>query len=393
MPPKAAAPVSDEQPAQAQTQTQKQKQKDKDPVIQEYDVYLTTDLEQQIYLLQYPNRERDHTFKAHVYPSAMRIKPQAGYMEMDLPIHFTNFDKARGVRWGEALRQVKEEGNTGGLGIAGGFGGPAGRVAGVKAKKPPKLETHPAADGADMDMDDDEEVPAEDKEINKLLENFEQSAEEGRVLNKQTLGGQILKDVQGQPMYMLGAFKGKELHLTRLAGLVQMRPQFHHIDALKRVEATARRRAEAASLPPPSTEPRAVFESLKPASEQDESSNTNTLATTLNKSREERWVDLEYHHEETGEAYDEYYQTLLPDDATGQEQLISDMDNSQYLDAISAERVDPSGRSKKKPMTRHEQQMVDAEEDDPDQPSVEVQASTGTRAATTTASRKGKAKA
>lgn len=394
MPSRTTEPIAPEEDAQ-QPLTKAQKREKKDPVIQEYDVYLTKELQQQIYLLQYPNRDHDHTFKDHVYPSAMRIKPQAGFMEMDLPIHFNNFDKTRAIKWGEALRQVKEEGNSGGLGMAGGFGGPPGRMSGVKAKKPPKPDPEQTADGTEMEIDGDAYAPPEDKEITDLLENFDQSVEQGRVLDKQTLGGQILQHSEGQPLYMLGAFKGQELHLTRLAGLVQMRPQFHHVDALKRVEASARRRAEAAALPPHNTEPRSVIESLKPSGEQDEASGPNTLASFLNKAREERWVDLDYHHEDTVEAYEEYYQTLLPDGAPStHEQLISNMDNEQYLDAISAARVDPSGRSKKKPMTRQQMKQVDAEEDDPDQPAgVDQQGATDTGAPSTQSARKGKGRA
>lgn len=189
----------------------KEKDKNKDAVIQEYDVYLTPELQQQLYLLQYPNRARDHTFVRYAYPENMRIKPESGFLELDLPVHFTNFDKARGVEWGEALHRVKEEGG-GGLGIAGGFGGNSGRAGGLRTRKA-KVETAGAGAGGFVNGDAAADVGAEDEEVAKLVDNFEDSVERGRVLNKQTLGGQILKHQEGQPVYMLGAFRGRKLSI------------------------------------------------------------------------------------------------------------------------------------------------------------------------------------
>lgn len=198
----------------------KEKEKNKDPVIQEYDVYLTTPLLQQLYLLQYPNRARDHTFVRHAYPESMRMKPTSGFMEMDLPVHFTNFDKLRGLKWGEALQELKEEGSAG-LGIAGGFGGPSGRMTGLRARKPKSEAATTTIEGANAatDIGGDVEGLEDESELIQSLENFDESVKRGRVLNKQTLGGQILKYEEGQPIYMLGAFresKSGAVHMIRL---------------------------------------------------------------------------------------------------------------------------------------------------------------------------------
>lgn len=42
------------------------------------------------------------------------------------------------------------------------------------------------------------------------------------------------------------------------------------------------------------------------------------------------------------------------------------MTNEQYLDAISAPRVDPSGRRKKKPLTKKQMAAIELAEDDVD---------------------------
>lgn len=40
------------------------------------------------------------------------------------------------------------------------------------------------------------------------------------------------------------------------------------------------------------------------------------------------------------------------------------MSNESYLDAISAPRVDPSGRKKKRPLTKRQMERIEAAEDD-----------------------------
>lgn len=44
------------------------------------------------------------------------------------------------------------------------------------------------------------------------------------------------------------------------------------------------------------------------------------------------------------------------------------MTNEEYLDAISAPRHDPSGRSKKKPLTRKQMRVIEQDEGSDDEP-------------------------
>ena len=46
----------------------------------------------------------------------------------------------------------------------------------------------------------------------------------------------------------------------------------------------------------------------------------------------------------------------------------SSMTNEEYLDAISAPRHDPSGRSKKKPLTKRQMQVIEESEGSDDEP-------------------------
>lgn len=50
------------------------------------------------------------------------------------------------------------------------------------------------------------------------------------------------------------------------------------------------------------------------------------------------------------------------------------MRNEEYLDAISAPRIDPSGRKKKKPLTKKQMNAIEFAEDDVDiQPEAEAE--------------------
>ncbi len=159
-----------------------------DPVIAEYDVYMTPELQEQIYLLQYPNRLRDNTYD-HVShtATAVRIKPKSGFMEIDLETNVhTGFDKKKGVIWGEAVRQTKESG-TDSFGIASGFG------KGARAEHfgPDATSTRSESDATQ-----------------RLLRNFDRANDGGHVLNKQVIGGPIARTGKGRNILMLGAFHG-----------------------------------------------------------------------------------------------------------------------------------------------------------------------------------------
>lgn len=168
---------------------------EEDPVVAEYDVFITPEMAEQVYLLQYPNRDRGLPYNdgTRMKPLEMRIKPKAGFIELDVPMHVhTNFDKRKGITWGEAVREAKDKGSAS-FGLSSGFGIEHGRIRapnrGLQGSR-----SDPSAHQEDHDVVED------------LLMSFEDANEKGHVLNKQTLGGQILKEEAGKPLYMLGAF-------------------------------------------------------------------------------------------------------------------------------------------------------------------------------------------
>ncbi|KAF2458906.1 Sin-like protein conserved region-domain-containing protein [Lineolata rhizophorae] len=390
---------------------------DDDPVIATYDVFITpppappstsfpstdenaagsgatpapetrppaaADNNHQIYLFQYPNRPRDQPYK-HSNGSApleLRLKPCSGFVELDVPIDTAaHFDRRRAVVWGEALRCAAGGGGGGGGGVGGegpagagqasfglaagfslplGFNAGAGRPGGRGGGAVGPVGGRGGAAGEVAGDEVNEDM------IEELLDNFPAANRQGRVLNRQTLGGQIVTDEPDKPVYMLGAFRGKELHLTKLSGVVQLRPQFHHVDAkahLDKISATTRNRhaggEPAAAEPLRSTEPRMMQMSIK----QTDPDGASSAATReyLQVAHEEPWQRLAYMDEDTVEAYHMYHEKLFLQDTAKAQRLVSSMTNDEYLDAISAPRHDPSGRVKKKPLTKKQMRAVELE--------------------------------
>jgi len=159
---------------------------DDDPVIAEYNVFITPRQLEQIYLLQYPNRNRSQAYNDRngARPTDFRLKPQAGFMEMDIGMNpSANFNKFQSLVWGEAIRKAKGNGGSGTFGAAAGFAPTKG------GKGRGKQE------GGEMSVD-------------QGLSRFQEAVNRDAVFQKQTLGGQILQDEAGNPNYMLGAFRG-----------------------------------------------------------------------------------------------------------------------------------------------------------------------------------------
>jgi DNA-directed RNA polymerase III subunit RPC5 len=175
-----------------------------DPIVAEYDVYITPENDEHIYLLQYPNRERDMPYNARNQsaPTEMRIKPRTGFMEVDVDFGISHrfFEKTRGVTWGDAMKTAKE-GGLNAFGVASGFG-KGGRTNEIFAAERAQLQA------------------TNEEKIDNMVSNFEETAERGSVLDRQTFGGQIVRPEPRQPTYMLGAFRGSEYVSLVIAELI-----------------------------------------------------------------------------------------------------------------------------------------------------------------------------
>ncbi|KAK2845274.1 hypothetical protein FQN49_005879 [Arthroderma sp. PD_2] len=303
-------------------------QEDDDPITASYDIFIT-DAQIRRLLLQYPDRPADQPYNDSMRqkPLEFRLKPKTGLVEMDIPIDTqVNYDETKGLRYGNALAKSRITQESGTHGLAGGFNSNGGGIGKVKAEG--------GAGGADdmnvyMDMDD------EDKKA-------------GVKMTAQVLGGRIKKPVDGDPVYMLGAFRDNELHLAPLESVVQLRPQLHHIDAFDEVAVKSKAMAKAKKdMDEDSTsrsaamEARAIDMKVKSAeSEGGRAVGNNELLLKL--FQDEKWEKYKWIDENDQESWDKYDQYMFNENLEEPDQLQSAITADDYLDSMSAPRVDPT---------------------------------------------------
>ncbi|KAL3427235.1 DNA-directed RNA polymerase iii complex subunit rpc37 [Phlyctema vagabunda] len=321
---------------------------DPDPIKATYDVFIKPCISdsRQIYILQFPNRDSKQPYSQSndSQPYKLRVKPQAGMLEMDVPVDaWRNYDKEKGMKWGDAMRKSNKMGQShgmpGGFGI-GGAAAPAGRGRGAR---------------------DELLTPADE---GRILADWSGAVQREQVLTKQTLGGQSVPRETSSPQYMIGAFKKDQLHLTPISHIVQMRPQFHHIDAQSEQEKMGRPRDSTAAARP--TEQRLVHQTAK-VNVDGEEDTTESMTVRITAAQQEQWRGHRYVDEDSAEAWAAFHENMFigkdldDDDAPEGEDvdmeakgssaagkapattlknqvpsLVSRLDNAQYLDTISA---------------------------------------------------------
>ena len=161
--------------------------------VAKYDMYLNNP-GKRLMLLQYPNRgpAQPYSDKTCSKPLALRIKPKCGLIEVDVPIvTHSYFDKKKGIQYGEALRTSRVLQEGGSYGLSGGLRAGAG---GGARLRPPNIE----------------ELSVAEPSLEALLNDFEDANNKGHVMNKLTLGGKVVPWKEGDPTYMIGAFRGSE---------------------------------------------------------------------------------------------------------------------------------------------------------------------------------------
>lgn len=264
---------------------------------------------------------------------------------MPINIH-RNYNRLAGVRWGEAMRKTKGFGQKA-FGIASGF-----------ERTMPRSANRPGAAGEGAPV---APVTAEDDDnIEEYVTHFEDANEKGHVLNTQTFGGQILHEDGKGPSYMLGTFRDNELHLTRIDGLVQLRTQFHHIDASAQLEAIQRRREKESQEGAKLAEPKAFLAQVKKTGGDTAAELTQAFMKATN---QEQWQRLNYFDENDERAFESYHERLFIQDVASAPKLQAKIDNSGFLDTIST-----SGKGGKKKSRRSIQDLVEiSDESDEDE--------------------------
>jgi DNA-directed RNA polymerase III subunit RPC5 len=132
---------------------------------------------------------------------------------------------------------------------------------------------------------------------------------------------------------MLGRYTD-ELHLTPVDQVVQLRPQFHHIDAQTELE----RRQSREPIVARSADPRAIHMTVKPTVDGEEET-TDTMAERIRAVQEEPWRKLKFVDEDSIEAWELFNDSLFVENTEIIPQLVSSMTGSEYLDTISAPRA------------------------------------------------------
>jgi DNA-directed RNA polymerase-3 subunit RPC5 len=171
-----------------------------DPIKSSYDVFIKPRVsgDRQIYVLQFPNRDSKHHYSQdnESQPQTLRVKPESGMVEVDVPVSaWHNFDREKGVKWGDALKKNGMAKGGGSHGLPGGFGigsaQPTGRGRGR------------------VEGDDDLNQEA-------LLADYAMAVQRDQVLKKQALGGQYVLNDETSPQYMIGVWRHGKVPNSRI---------------------------------------------------------------------------------------------------------------------------------------------------------------------------------
>ncbi|KAB8074797.1 DNA-directed RNA polymerase III subunit Rpc5 [Aspergillus leporis] len=285
-----------------------------DPVIASYDVYLT-DSEISRYVLQYLDRLPDYPYddRHGQKPTGFRLKPKTGLIEVDVPINTRkNYDVNKGLKYGDALKKSRSAQDGGAFGMAGGFSG--GAPGGSKVK----MEA-----GGDVEM------------------GGMGNGDSASLLRVQTLGGRIKIPEEGDPVYMLAAFRGNNLHLSPVSAVVQVHPQLHHLDALDEIPAKGKGKRKDEEEGGGGNEARAIDVKVKGA-EDGEAGIMASNIDLLKKMQEEKWGAYDWIDAETEESWHVYESYMMHQDLESLPQLESAINSENYLDKMSAPRIDPA---------------------------------------------------
>lgn len=307
---------------------------DDDPVISSYNVYIsphqstsTSKPPPKFYILQYPSHRphtKPYTSSRSQKPTSLRIKPTTGIFEVDIPLLTSeHYNRDKGSEYGKAVHDAKAANPHISHGMSGGF------AQNQSSNQPVVLSDVPQHNGV---------VPE---------------------LRTQVLGGKVSTPSDRDPVYMLATMNSnsKEIHLTHLDAVVQMRPQLHHIDAAddqKRradIAEKAGKTKSSAEVGTVKLETRAIEMKLKDASKEDpKDRNLNVNARLLREIQNDVWVK----HDWVERHDDDYLPPLVVtggEGVDGTEQarklkLKSALDNDEWLNRMSSPGIELRTRLK-----------------------------------------------
>ena len=83
-----------------------------DPVVTTYDIFISDQLKEHLYLLQYPIRSSEEQYYDQDVPYTARMKPKEGTLEVDVPLDQNNISVLRGEKFAgnlQAEHGIKQE--------------------------------------------------------------------------------------------------------------------------------------------------------------------------------------------------------------------------------------------------------------------------------------------
>lgn len=83
---------------------------DIDPVVKTYDVFVSNALKDHIYLLQYPVQDWKQEYTEESAPLAIKMRPNEGDMEFEVPIDAHNYCPEQGEKFGAQGLNAPQDG-------------------------------------------------------------------------------------------------------------------------------------------------------------------------------------------------------------------------------------------------------------------------------------------
>ncbi|KAL5332273.1 Sin-like protein conserved region-domain-containing protein, partial [Aspergillus crustosus] len=161
------------------------------------------------------------------------------------------------------------------------------------------------------------------------------------LLKVQTLGGRVKSPEDGDPVYMLAAFRGDKLHLSPVTAVVQLHPQLHHLDAMDEMpKARGGKGKKEGDEDRPEPEARTVDVKVKGAEDREVLVPGNL--DLLKRMQDEQWKTYEWVDAENEESWQIYDNYMMTQDVEELPKLESAINSEDYLDKMSAPRIDPA---------------------------------------------------
>lgn len=343
--------------------------KEYDPVIRQWNMYMNANPDTHVMWLLYPEKfpKQLYSVKTGQRPIEMRIKPNFGLVEVDIPLdpHAPSFDKVRGIIYGEALRKSKVLKERGGAyGAAGGFG--VGDPEEGKSKKggSKKRGSKQSEAAASTSRSTEEVGPT----VDELLADYDNAVKNGHVMNKMTLGGKIIPWTPDNPNFFVGHFEKSNVFFTKVNSICALRPQLIHLDALNDLNKTTLHMQTGADTE--ANEAVNVNMTIKKSEGKstENAGDVKEIAKLLRAMRAEPWQRLSWVDKDAQEAHDKFNQIFLRDKPTLAQtpKLVSNITPEQWLDVISCPRIDPLNPKKRSMRTPGDADDLSPTDSEPD---------------------------